>query len=249
MDTSFVDWRGKISAVIFLGQCNFRCPYCHNHRLVLDPSGLQDLSWDWILRRLHGLRGWVDGVCITGGEPTLHDSLETIVGEVRSRDFLVKLDTNGSRPEVLEALISMEMLDAVSMDVKAPLRPEAYTRCAGRSVPLHRILRSLQILEQAKLEVEFRTTVVPGLLEESDIYQIARILPRGIPYHLQGFRSESTLDPRLRSIRPFPQQELERMRAQVALIRFETDRHPPSLYQPQASPPPFLALEHWNQGL
>jgi pyruvate formate lyase activating enzyme len=219
LEASFVEWRGKICAVLFLSGCNFRCPFCHNHRLVLCPEALEDISLEMVLKRLGSLRGWLDGVCITGGEPTLHSRLGTMVREIRAMGLLVKLDTNGSRPEVLEALDHRGLLEAVSMDVKAPLDQRKYSLCAGRPVPLGKIRRSIEILDGADLELEFRTTVVPGLLEEEDIQQIARVLPPRADYRVQGFRAQDALDPSFRRLTPYSEEFLERIREGVAQIR------------------------------
>jgi len=216
IETSFVDWKGKVASVIFLGGCNFRCPYCHNHRLVLQPEALEDIPWGAIEEGLRRLRGWVDGVCVTGGEPTLHPSLPRILGDLRSMGFQTKLDTNGSLPEILERLIEGGLLDAVSMDVKAPLREDAYQRCSGRPVAIRAVERSIRVLAASGLEVEFRTTVVPGLLGEEEVLEIASGLPPGVPYLLQGFRPLEVLDPRLEDAVPYSEETLERMRALVA---------------------------------
>lgn len=216
LETSFVDWKGKLASVIFLGGCNFRCPYCHNHRLVLRPDALEDLPWGGVKDRLRHLKGWVDGVCVTGGEPTLHPSLPRVLGELRSMGFQTKLDTNGSLPDVLERLIEGGLLDAVSMDIKAPLREDAYQRCSGRPIAIRAIERSIRVLAASGLQVEFRTTVVPGLLVEEDLEEIASLLPPGIPYLLQGFRPVEVLDPRLREVVPYSEEVLDGMRALVA---------------------------------
>lgn len=216
IETSFVDWKGKVASTIFLGGCNFRCPYCHNHRLVLDPDALEDIPWGAMKDRLCNLKGWVDGVCVSGGEPTLHPSLPRILGELRSMGFQTKLDTNGSLPWVLEGLIEGGLLDAVSMDIKAPLRADAYERYSGRPIAIRVIERSIRALAASGLQVEFRTTVVPGLLVEDDLVEIASLLPPGIPYLLQGFRPVEVLDPRLRDVVPYSEETLEAMRALVA---------------------------------
>jgi pyruvate formate lyase activating enzyme len=231
IDTSFVDWRGKVSAVAFLGGCNFRCPYCHNQELVLRPERLEDISHEWVLGRLRKHTGWVDGVCITGGEPTLSESLEPLISEIRSLGFLIKLDTNGSRPQVIEALIEANKLDSVSLDIKAPLRPRSYSRCAGVAVSLSAIRRSIEILQVADIEAEFRTTVVPSLLSAEDILEIAGTLPDGIPYRLQDFRPDETLDPEFKGVRAYLPEEMQEVRAQVARIRSSADEVEQRMFQ------------------
>ncbi|MGQ9655902.1 MAG: anaerobic ribonucleoside-triphosphate reductase activating protein [Thermodesulfobacteriota bacterium] len=239
LETSFVDWKGKLASVIFLGGCNFRCPYCHNHRLVLTSDSLEDIPWVTVKDRLRRLEGWVDGVCITGGEPTLHPSLPRILEELRSMGFHTKLDTNGSVPEVLERLIQGGLLDAVSMDIKAPLKADAYRRCSGGPIAVTVIERSIRTLAASGVQVEFRTTVVPGLLVEEDLVEIASLLPPGIPYLLQGFRPMEVLDPRLKEVVPYSEETLDRMRALVAnvaskkgaaaLVPGPVVSHPPSI--------------------
>lgn len=242
IDTSFVDWRGKISAAVFLGGCNFRCPYCHNRELVLQPGRLEDISHEWILGRLEKHKGWVDGVCITGGEPTLSEALEALISEIRSLGFLIKLDTNGSRPEVVEALVEANKLDSVSMDIKGPLRPRAYARCAGVAVSLNGIQRSIEILQDADIEVEFRTTVVPGLLTADDILEIAGALPQGIPYRLQDFRPDEVLNPDLKGISPYLPEEMLEIKAQVARIRTSPDEEAHRILQNFEPHAPLKAL-------
>ncbi len=221
LETSFVDWHGKICAVLFLGGCNFRCPFCHNHRLALNPDGMEDVPWPAVVSRLDRLRGWVDGVCITGGEPTLHPQLSLMVLALKEMGFQVKLDTNGSHPRVLEALAGRGLLDAVSMDVKAPLREAAYAQCAGVPVSVERIRRSMGVLERRVPEAEFRTTVVPGLLGEEEILAIAGALPPTGTYRLLGFRNQDVLDPALRFVDPYPDAVLESLRDKTASLRRE----------------------------
>lgn len=221
VETSFVDWRGRIASVIFLGGCNLRCPFCHNAPLVNDPHGLEDLPWGEILERIQALEDWVDGVCITGGEPTLHPRLEDLVAAVGRLGFGVKLDTNGTRPEVLASLIAKGLLEAVSMDVKAPLRPEVYARCAGvPHVPLEAVRESIRLLAEAPVEVEFRTTVVPPLLDEGDIEELARTLPPWIPFRLQAFRPERILVPDILRSTVIPSEEwVAELQAHIDRIR------------------------------
>ena len=120
LETSFIDWPDKICAVLFLPICNFRCPYCHNHGLILRPEEYETLSWPFIRERFQTLRGWLDGVCVSGGEPTLHPDLPDLLAAIKALGFPVKLDTNGTRPKVLHFLVDEKLVDFVAMDVKAP---------------------------------------------------------------------------------------------------------------------------------
>ncbi|MBU2547522.1 MAG: anaerobic ribonucleoside-triphosphate reductase activating protein, partial [Proteobacteria bacterium] len=128
LETSFIDWPGQVASVLFLAGCNFRCPFCHNHGLVLRPDDYPGLSWNSIRDRLARFPGWIDGVVITGGEPTLSPGLADLAREIKDMGFQVKLDTNGGRPEVLAGLIEADLLDHVAMDVKGPLDDVSYAR-------------------------------------------------------------------------------------------------------------------------
>jgi len=215
IETSFLDWPGRICAVIFLGGCNFRCPYCHNPDLVLKPNDLQDIPLERILEKLETLRGWLDGVCVTGGEPTLNPDLPVILGKIRERGWEIKLDTNGSRPQVLRDLRGEGLLQAVSLDLKAPLRKEPYRRCTGVDAPLEEIRESLSFLLRGFVDVEFRTTVVPGLLTAQDLREIAGLLAPESRYVLQGFRPRKTLDPTFQNLAPFPREPLDELQEMV----------------------------------
>ncbi len=125
------DFPGHISSTVFFGGCTFRCPYCHNSQLVLEPETIPSMAADYFLSYLDGRKGWLEAVCLTGGEPLLHEDIEEIIRVVRERGLLVKLDTNGSFPDRLEALLALGLLDRVAMDVKAPLeRYREVTRSA-----------------------------------------------------------------------------------------------------------------------
>jgi len=200
--TSLIDYPDHIATVLFTGGCNFRCPPCHNADLVLRPNDLPDLPldevWGFLARRV----GMVDGIVISGGEPTIQPELLTFVGDVRELGLDVKLDTNGYRPDVLEALLEAGMLDYVALDVKAP--PDKYPLLTGRpDLDLGRLERSIGLLQASGLKHEFRTTVVPEWLDEGDIESIARWISGAELYVLQQFRPLHTLDPTLK-MDPYP---------------------------------------------
>jgi len=215
LETSFLDWPGKLCSVIFLPRCNFRCPYCHNHPLVFHPERYPSIPFEDILDRLHSFRDWIDGVCITGGEPTLQVDLPLLIREIKRNGFLLKLDTNGSNPQVVEDLLKAEEIDFVSMDVKAPLDPFSYRRSIGLSIDLDLILRSIEILKKGKVEYQFRMTVVPGLHREEDIKTLGDQLRVGQKFVLQNFNPENPLDPSLKEILPYDQKILTKMEREV----------------------------------
>jgi len=208
--TSLIDYPGHIATVLFTGGCNFRCPPCHNADLVLRPGEMPTLPeeevWAFLARRA----GLVDGVVITGGEPTLQSDLIPFLRQVREQGLDVKLDTNGYRPNVLEALLSERLVDYVAMDVKAP--PAKYPLLAGwASLDMGRVERSVELLQNSNLSCEFRTTVVPGLLVEEDVEEIARWITGAERYVLQQFRPLGTLDPALEKVSPYPLERLREM--------------------------------------
>lgn len=218
IEVSFLDWPGKVCSVVFLPGCNFRCPFCHNWRLWAEPEAFLDFPLDYILERIGEFEGWIDGVCISGGEPTLHPGLRDLILAFKRRGLGVKLDTNGSNPEVLEALIGEGLLDHVAMDVKAPLDPVRYGRAAGVEVDLGRIRRSLEVLRSSGLPYTLRTTVVPGVHREGDILELARQLRGFGGLVLQAFCPDDAFDPSLRSTKPYPPQRLRELQGLVDSI-------------------------------
>ncbi len=196
--TTLLDFPGHVACTVFTGGCNFRCPYCQNSELVLDPAAFPKLSEDEVMTFLKRRKGILEGVCITGGEPTLQPDLPEFLRKVRELGYLVKLDTNGYRPEVLQSLMEEGLLDYVAMDVKAS--KEKYARTVGvSSVDLARLDRSISLLlGQDKIPYEFRTTVVKGLHDLADFEEIGKWLAGARVLFLQGYReSENVLDPSL----------------------------------------------------
>ncbi len=211
--TSMVDWPGRISSVVFLGGCSFRCPACHNHQLALHANNLPDYPLAKILDYIRARKDWIDGITITGGEPTLRHDLPLLLARFKRAGLKIKLDTNGSEPSTLDRLIGTGLVDAVFMDVKAPLTDEEYSRIAGTRVNVSKIKRSIEILKGSGLEITFRTTVIPGLVEEPQLAAIKKFLGTIPRYIIQPFRNVDTLDPALRKVKEFSFQRLEEMKA------------------------------------
>ena len=204
LDISFVDWDGKISSVIFLPSCNFRCPFCHNVNLVLNPEKLDTIPFGYIEDQLKMQRGWTDGVCITGGEPTLHSNLPELCSRIKKMGLLVKLDTNGTNPNMLKELMDRRLVDYVAIDIKAPLTEKKYSKAIGVKAEslLENVKESIKLLMESNVDYEFRTTVVPTIHEEEDIEQICRSLVGCRKYVLQKFDvsiGKTTIDPDLMS--------------------------------------------------
>jgi pyruvate formate lyase activating enzyme len=204
IETSFLDWPGKICAVLFLPSCNLRCPFCHNHELVLHPERLAAYPWAYVQQRLKDLRPWLDGICITGGEPTLHPDLPELLDRIQGLGLAVKLDTNGTRPEVLAFLISKKLIDYLAMDIKGPLDQESYGRCVGVRISIAEIKKYMDFILSGRVEGEFRTTVVPQWHTQSVLAQMALELKQAPKWTQQEFNPAQALDPSLRSKRPIP---------------------------------------------
>lgn len=200
LETSFLDWPGRLAAVLFLGGCNFRCPFCHNAELVVEPQRLPSIPLDRVLERLRGLRGWVDGVVVSGGEPTLSPHLPELLGRLRAAGFEIKLDTNGSCPDITAKLVARGLVQGVDMDLKAPLEPAAYAALAGVPVRLELIRASVDLISRSGLPHRFRTTYVPGLLDHAAIGRLRAAIPAGSPHILQGFNPGRVLDPALQCV-------------------------------------------------
>jgi len=200
LETSFLDWPGRLAAVVFLGGCNFRCPFCHNAELVIEPHRLPSIPLHTVLERLRALRGWVDGIVVSGGEPTLSPRLPELLGRIRAAGFDIKLDTNGSCPDVLAKLAARRLVQAIDMDLKAPLEPAQYAALAGVPVRLELIRASMDLIRHSGLPHRFRTTYVPGLLDHAAIGRLRAATPPGSVHVLQGFNPQRVLDPALRRV-------------------------------------------------
>lgn len=203
---SLIDYPGKISAVVFTQGCNFRCPYCHNPELVsFNREGL--IEENYILSFLEERRGKIDGVVLTGGEPTLQSDLVDFLREIKNLGFLVKLDTNGSCPEIIEELLEAKLLNYIAMDVKASL--ENYSEIINVKVDIEKIKKSIDIIMHSGVSYEFRTTIVKSQLKRDDILKIGESIRSAELYVLQSFRPTKTLDPNFLKETSYTKEELE----------------------------------------
>lgn len=187
---SLCDYPGLTAAVVFTQGCNFRCPFCHNAAL-LGPACDGAYSAEDILHRLERRRGLLQGVVVSGGEPTLQADLLEFCAAVQAMGFNVKLDTNGSRPLVLHSLLEAGVVDYVAMDLKAPAHK--YDALAGVAVDVEALRASIAILSASKVSHHFRTTWVTGLLEDADLTHILRMIPEGASHVTQACRPENAL--------------------------------------------------------
>jgi pyruvate formate lyase activating enzyme len=208
--TSLIDYPGRISAVVFLGGCNFRCPFCHNRELVLDHENMDSIPEEQVLDFLKARKDWLDGAVISGGEPTLHKELPGFLEKVKGLDYLVKLDTNGTNPGMLKSLMEKRLVDYVAMDIKGPA--DKYQKAAGANADMGKIRESISLLIGSDVKHEFRSTIVPGLHTKEDVVAMARMLTGADKFYLQQFRPRNTLDPELNKVKPFEEREMMEFR-------------------------------------
>ncbi len=184
---SLSDFPGHTAAIIFTQGCNFRCSWCHNSRLITTlPNAETLIPEEEVMGFLRARSRQLDGVVLTGGEPTIQKGLTGFIRSLRDMGLMIKLDTNGSNPEVLNSLIHEGLLDYIAMDIKAPM--DIYSRLTGIELPIEKITKSLGIISGSTVKHEFRTTYVKNLLSEADIRKIASIIPPGSPHRVQKYR-------------------------------------------------------------
>jgi pyruvate formate lyase activating enzyme len=199
-----LDWPGRVSATLFLSGCSLRCPYCRTASLRAPTS--EPMDWDRIVGHIDEKRAWLDGVVVTGGEPTEDPDLPSLLAALAELDIPVKLDTNGTRPEVLHYLLSEQLVAFVALDVKAV--PSRYGEIVGGRETASLVAESVETVIRSGVEHEFRTTVYPGAVDLTDLPRIARALRGGRLYALQQFRPGMTLDPQASIVSPFGEREL-----------------------------------------
>ena len=190
---TLLDFPGKVACTLFTGGCNMRCPFCHNALLVTELEQGND-TWDEaeVLTFLRRRKGLLDGVCVTGGEPTLYEDLPALLRQIRALGFAVKLDTNGTNPDMLEALAQEGLLDYAAMDIKNS--PDRYAETAGiPATELSGVFTSMDFLLSGTVDYEFRTTVVRELHTEADIAAIADRIAGARRYFLQNFKDSGSL--------------------------------------------------------
>ncbi|MFZ5775152.1 MAG: anaerobic ribonucleoside-triphosphate reductase activating protein [Thermodesulfobacteriota bacterium] len=219
LETSFVDWPGTLCAILFVGGCNFRCPFCHNHPLVLAPEELDTIPFAEVLARLNRRRYWLEGVCVSGGEPTLFPGLPAMIAHLKAEGWAVKLDTNGSRPKMLARLLDEGLLDMVAMDVKAPLVQAKYDAAAGCGVDLAAIEKSIALITASGIPHEFRMTVVPGVHGPAEISDWVGLFDQDRSrIKLQNFSPKTTLDPRFEEVPAMAAVDFSRLQELVAAL-------------------------------
>lgn len=206
---TLIDYPDKVAATVFLIGCDFSCPFCQNPELV-EPEEIKKQSrieerdfFNFLDRR----KEFLEGVCITGGEPTIQSDLIDFIKKIKQKGFLIKLDTNGSNPEVLSKLVNKHLLDFVAMDIKTSL--DKYEKAIGIEFDLNKINKSIDLIKNSGIDYEFRTTVVPGIIEEKDIEEIGKWLKGVKKIALQQFQNKKVLDKEFKKIQPYSEEILK----------------------------------------
>jgi pyruvate formate lyase activating enzyme len=223
---SLIDYPGELAAVVFTVGCVFRCPFCYNPMLVLSPSGDRHgnsslpqgiehdkghtlLNEDDLFLFLNNRVGKLDAVVITGGEPTMHSDLPEFIRRIRALGYKIKLDTNGTNPEILKKLLQDGLIDYLAMDIKAA--PAIYEKATGVKFDFEKIRESVKIIKESGLPYEFRTTCVPGFIDEKSAVEMGKLIKGAGKWYLQNFKSDTELIDRSLCGRPgFTSKEMEK---------------------------------------
>ena len=189
---TLLDYPGRVACTVFTGGCDFRCPFCHNPALVLPDRATGGLSVEELLAFLETRRGKLDGVCITGGEPTLHEDLPMLLRQIRGLGFAVKLDTNGTRPKAVKRIIDAGLADMIAMDIKNSYEKHPET-CGISGYDTAPIRESIQIIMSSGIDYEFRTAVMREFHTPDDIRAIAKEIQGAKGYFLQAYRDSGDI--------------------------------------------------------
>jgi len=209
--TTLLDYPGKVACIVFLSGCNFRCPFCYSDELVL-PEKIKEIPFikeEDFFSFLEKRKGKLEGVVICGGEPTLQVDLPLFCQRIKGLGYLVKLDTNGSNPAALKNLLKENLVDYVALDIKTS--KENYQAVVGSSLPeiAEKIEKCLFLLRESQVDFETRTTCVPGIINQETIRKIGAWLSGSQRYYLQPFLAQKTLDPTLKTIKPYTIKAME----------------------------------------
>ena len=187
---TLLDYPGKIACTVFAGGCNLRCPFCHNSSLVYSEG--DEIGEDVFFAFLNSRRARLEGVCVSGGEPTLWQDLPEFISKIKKKGFLVKLDTNGTRPEMIKKLIDERLIDYIAMDIKNS--PEKYPETVGiDGFDTAPVIESIEIIKSSPVSHEFRTTVTREMHTCEDIEAICAILHQDAKYYIQPYRDEGDI--------------------------------------------------------
>jgi pyruvate formate lyase activating enzyme len=197
---SLLDYPNRISAIIWTMGCNLRCPFCYNKDLVFEKLNIIDEKE--IIDYLEVRKDKLEAISISGGEPLLYDEIDTFIKKIKKLGYLVKIDTNGTYPDKLKNLIDKNLVDYVSMDVKAP--KNKYNNLCGIKIDFSNIEKSIEIIKRISPDYEFKTTFVPDLLVKEDIINIAKMLKGSKLFYLQQLKNDSSmLSKKMNEVKPY----------------------------------------------
>jgi pyruvate formate lyase activating enzyme len=204
--TSLLDFPGRIASLVFWGGCNLTCPFCHNPALVLSPGDYPDIDPADLLADLTARKSFIDGVVISGGEPTIDSGLPAFLEKVKALGLAVKLDTNGLAPHVVDKLVNRQLIDYLAIDLKTSL--ERYPELHDGEVAIDRLKQTLQFCSQAEVELEYRTTCVPGWVDEDVIHELGELISGAPLWVFQQFHPSHALCETARVSEPFPPERI-----------------------------------------
>ncbi|MBL7055513.1 anaerobic ribonucleoside-triphosphate reductase activating protein [Candidatus Woesearchaeota archaeon] len=219
---TLIDYPGKIACTIFISGCNFRCGYCYNSDLVFNSKNIPNIPEKEIIEFLKSRINLLEGVCITGGEPTLYKNLVPLLKKIKKLGYCVKLDTNGSNPEAIQDLLNKKLLDYIAMDVKSSL--DSYPKITNSKINKVKLRKSIELIKNSGIDYEFRTTVVPDIINKNEVASICSEIRGAKKYFLQQFMAnEKTIDKKYNSMRPLKKESLELFR-EIALDQVENTK-------------------------
>ena len=209
---SFIDYPKKASTVLFIGGCNFRCPYCHNPELVNELG--EDLKRSDVLEFLQKRKKYIDGVVISGGEPTIHPELIELIEEIKKLGYSIKLDTNGSNPEVLRKLINDRQIDYIAMDIKGPI--SEYAKISNSEINIKDIEESINLIKTSDIDYEFRTTICKELLSKDQVVEIGKYIDGAKRYALQAYNLKGKILDESKFFSCYTKKEMEELKELIS---------------------------------
>jgi pyruvate formate lyase activating enzyme len=213
---TLIDYPGHIATTVFAVGCSFRCPFCHNPELIVGTGrglSVQKTAEKEFFKFLEKRKGILEGVCITGGEPTIQAGIVDFIKKIKSLGYAVKLDTNGTRPDIIRRVIKEKLIDFLAMDIKN--QPKRYDMATAVKTDMERVRLSVDLIMNSRIPYEFRTTAVPGIHREEDFLEIARWIKGARSYWLQRYQEKKILDPDLKNITKNKSLDLEKIRKRI----------------------------------
>lgn len=208
-ELSLMEWRGVVASIIFFGGCNFRCFYCHNHDIAFTPNLMPSYNMDDILKSIEAKKDWIEGVVLSGGEPTIYrDEIIDFISIFKGKGLKVKLYTNGYLSDVLQKLIDKRLIDAISMDIKHI--PDKYEEITRISLPLirERVLESIEIIKKTNIDKEFRITVIKGIHSPKDLAGLKELInPERLI--IQNVNDELVKEDEVENVKAFSEEEFK----------------------------------------